>query len=170
MKIAILSDIHDQKANLELALSQIKEQGIQQALVLGDFCAPPTVLQLVQSELKCLCIFGNNDGDRARMKEIAATSNGRVAFSQQEFDEYEIEDKKVFVTHYPEIAKSVADSGGFDAVFYGHDHQRYLEVLQNGTLLLNPGEIWGWLNGVSSYAIWDTEINQADIIEVAKME
>lgn len=168
MKIAIISDIHDQKQHLDIVIQQLKDRSISQVIALGDYCAPPTVNQLVQSQLNCRCIFGNNDGDRARIKEVAASSDGRVTFSQQEFDHFEVEGRKVFITHYPDIANSVAPSGVYDAVFYGHDHQRYQEVLNNKTLLLNPGEIWGWLNGVVSYAIWDTDTNTAEIIQVAE--
>ncbi len=153
-----------------MVLSQVKKQGIDQALVLGDFCAPPTVRQLVSSGLRCFCIYGNNDGDRGRMLKAALDSEGRVTFGDNEFDVYTFEDKKVFVTHYPQIAKDVAASGNYTAVFYGHDHQRFQETLKNGTLLLNPGEVWGWLTGVASYAVWDTETNQAEIVEIATME
>lgn len=170
MKIAILSDIHDQKQNLAIVISQIKTADISEAIVLGDFCAPPTVGQLVDSGLKLHCIFGNNDGDRARMKEVAAKASGRITFSQQEFDQFVIDDRKVFVTHYPEIAQPIAASGQFNAVFYGHDHQRHQETLENGTLLLNPGEVWGWLNGTISYAIWDTESNSAEIVAVGEAD
>lgn len=74
MKIAIISDIHDHKANLNEVIRLAKERGVQEAIVLGDFCAPPTVRQLVDSGLRCRCIYGNNDGDRARMVTTARES------------------------------------------------------------------------------------------------
>lgn len=166
MKIAILSDIHDQKANLEKIINRLKEKEIAEAIVLGDYCAPPTVRTLVASGLRCRCIFGNNDGDAGQILEAAQSSEGRVTFSQGDFDQYEIDGQKVFVTHYPEIARPVAQSGQFNAVFYGHNHELFQEKLDNGCLLLNPGEVWGWLKGAISYAIWDTQTNTAEIINL----
>lgn len=168
MKVAILSDIHDQKQHLAKIIDQLQARNITEVIVLGDFCAPPTVRQLVESGLSFRCIYGNNDGDRARMVRVALESQGRVVFADDEFDSFEIDDRKVFITHYPGIAQPAAASGHYDAVFFGHNHQRSHEVLQNGCLLLNPGEVWGWMNGVVSYAVWDTQANTAEIIEVEK--
>jgi len=165
MNIGIISDIHDQKENLEAVLSQLKQHEVEEILVLGDFCAPPTVKQLVESGLTCHCIFGNNDGDKSRILLTAQSSNGRVNFSSDDFDSIEIDRRKIFITHYPEIAHGIAASGLYDAVFYGHNHQAHQEIVGN-CLLLNPGEVWGWLHGKVSFAIWDTQANSAEIMYV----
>ena len=66
--------------------------------------------------------------------------------------------------HYPHIARPRADSGDYDAVFYGHDHTVHIEHLGQ-TLLLNPGEVMGRF-GKSTFAWYDTETREAEIVEV----
>jgi len=49
-------------------------------------------------------------------------------------------------------------------VCFGHSHEQVLEQ-EERTLLLNPGEVMGRL-GPSTYALYDTETGQAEIVEV----
>jgi uncharacterized protein len=81
------------------------------------------------------------------------------------FDVLEIGDRKVFLSHYPLIAKSMAKSGDYDAVFYGHDHLKHKERIGD-CLLLNPGEIGAYKTGKSTFAVYDAETNDAEIVEV----
>ena len=47
-KIAILSDTHDNIANLEKAMAQIRTSGAEVLLHCGDLCAPFMVSRLAQ--------------------------------------------------------------------------------------------------------------------------
>ncbi|MEM0897623.1 MAG: metallophosphoesterase family protein, partial [Verrucomicrobiota bacterium] len=49
----------------------------------------------------------------------------------------------------------LAESGAYDAVFSGHDHQRYFHQIGE-TLWANPGEIMGRF-GTPSIGIFDSE-------------
>jgi len=70
MEIAIFSDIHDNLKNLELAINQIKDRGINKLIYCGDFCAPFVMKQLGQSGLEIHAVWGNNDGDRFKLTQI----------------------------------------------------------------------------------------------------
>jgi uncharacterized protein len=78
------------------------------------------------------------------------------------YDVVEIGNRKIFLTHYPLIANTIAKSKEFDAVFYGHDHLKSKERIGD-CLVLNPGEIGAYKTGVGSYAIYDTDTNDAEI-------
>ena len=164
MKIAIISDIHDRDENVKKVIEKIKELKITEVIALGDYCYPGIPRYFAKTGLKFRCIFGNNDGDRAGMMEDTMDSNGLVTFSRGEFDEYEIDGKKVFVTHYPQIAEAVVLSGKYNAVFYGHDHVSKVEKLKNNCLLLNPGEIAGTKTGKITFGIWDTSTNDGKVL------
>jgi predicted phosphodiesterase len=77
----------------------------------------------------------------------------------------EIDGRKIFLTHYPMLAKPMAKSGDFDAVFCGHNHTFHKEKVNN-CLLVNPGEISAHKSGKATFAIYDTTTNKAEIIEL----
>jgi len=61
------------------------------------------------------------------------------------------------------IAKSMAKSGDYDAIFYGHNHIMNEEII-NDCYVLNPWEVSAHKTWISSYAIYDTSTNRAEII------
>lgn len=63
------------------------------------------------------------------------------------------------------LAKPMAKSGEFDVVFYGHNHIKNKDRINN-CLVVNPGEVSGHKNSQTSFVIYDTEKNDADIIDV----
>lgn len=120
---------------------------------------------LAQSPVPVFSIFGNNDGDRAALIKTALNKESNLHFGFSTYDFLEIAGKKVFLTHYPLLAKPMAKSGDFDVVFYGHDHKMNIELIGN-CLIVNPGEISAHKTRKASFAIWDTLTNKAEIIDL----
>lgn len=166
MKVGIISDIHDQWTHLDTVLSQMKVAKVKELVVLGDLCSPPTLERIGQSDMQVTCIYGNNDGDRARMAGIARQFGKRMVLAEDEFLGTNIDGKRVFLTHYPEIGAAMAETGEYQAVFYGHNHTLHWETLANGAVLVNPGEVWGYKTGVVSFGLWDSDSNGVEVIEV----
>jgi len=162
MKIAIMSDSHDNIWKLDQALEQIPDADV--LIHCGDLCSPFVIKKLGDwaGERPVYIVWGNNDGDK-----LMITTNAESYPSLRLCGEYarlELDGIQVFATHYPGIAESVADSGDYDLVCYGHDHTRALKEIK-GSILLNPGEIMG-MNGTSSLAVFDTEKRKARFIEL----
>lgn len=154
MRIAVLSDIHDNIWNLSRAMEIVADTGSEQLAFLGDFCAPFTLKQLAESfSAPIHAVFGNNDGDPWLLTSIAA-GFAHVTLHGQ-FGTFDAGGKTVAINHYPEIAEPVAASERFDAVFSGHDHQRY-EKRYGRTLWANPGEIMGRF-GRPGFGLYDTD-------------
>jgi len=156
MKIAVLSDIHDHLDHLQSVLAAVAEEKAKRLFFLGDFCAPFTLTAIAEGFTEPVdCVFGNNDGDPLHICQIAAnhphvTLHGQLA-------ELKAGGRKIALNHYPDIARRLAESSAYDAVFSGHDHKRYIH--QTGrTLWANPGEIMGRY-GVVSFGIYDTGDN-----------
>lgn len=157
MKLAILSDIHDRLDHLALVLDHESVRTADHLCFLGDFCAPFTLAALIDGYPGPIdCVFGNNDGDYFLLCQFAS-NHERVTFHQP-LAELELGGKKIALHHYPEIGKRLAQSGEYDAVFSGHDHQRYTEMFGE-TLWANPGEIMGRFGKVS-FGIYDTETGE----------
>jgi hypothetical protein len=165
MKAAIVSDIHDNIWNLEAILRQVQHTGAEVLLFLGDLCAPFTLAQLAEGFGGPIhVIFGNNDGDIFMISKIASkhpqvTLHGQLA-------EIEVGGKKVALNHYPDIARRLAESGAYDAVFSGHDHKRYVHKVGK-TLWANPGEVMGRF-GQPGFGLWDTETMEFLHVDLAR--
>lgn len=162
MKLAVCSDIHDQLSILNRMLEQI--EGLDALIFCGDFCAPFTLKAMAEGFPGPVhVVWGNNDGDQWLITEIAHKMdnvNLHGVFAELEFDGF-----KVAVTHYPRIGRAVAHSELYDLVCYGHNHTADQQRVGE-TLLLNPGELMGRF-GTSTYAVVDTAVKSAEIIEVS---
>ncbi|MFQ6115028.1 MAG: metallophosphoesterase family protein, partial [bacterium] len=79
--------------------------------------------------------------------------------------ELTMDDRKIAVVHYDNIAHAVTASGQFDVVCYGHNH-KYEVVRQGKTLKINPGELMGGLSGISTFVVYDTEIDEVTRFEI----
>lgn len=157
MKIAILSDIHDQMTHLTRALEQT--DGADALICCGDLCSPFVVPALGNGFAGPVhVVFGNNDGDRFRMAAQAANFPNLTLHG--EYCELEFGGVTFSVNHFDGIGRALARGGVFDVVCFGHNHQ--YEVTPAGkTLVVNPGEIHGGLSGTASFVLFDTESRAA---------
>jgi putative phosphoesterase len=154
MRVAVLSDIHDNIWNLAKVLERTAEADA--LLFLGDFCAPFTLKQITESfDGPIHCVRGNNDGDMLLLSRVAAKA-GNVTFYSP-LGELKLDGRRVAITHYPEVAAGLVASGKYDAVFSGHNH-KYKEERHGDTLWVNPGEVMGRF-GEPGFGFYDTESN-----------
>ena len=161
MRVAVLSDIHDNIWRLEDVLRRVKDA---EALIFcGDFCAPFTLEQIASGfDGPVHVVWGNNDGDKWLLTKNANAA-GSVTL-HGELAEIELGGKRIAVNHYPQIARQLARSGDYNAVFYGHDHMASAENVE-GILLVNPGEVMGRF-GKTTFALYHTESGSGEILEV----
>ena len=163
MQIAVLSDIHDNIWKLEDVLARVNGTDAGVLVFCGDFCAPFTLKQIADSFFGPVhCVFGNNDGDKWFLSRIASGADHVTLHG--ELAELTLDERRIAVNHYHHIAKGLAASGHYDAVFFGHTHERQLTQVGDA-LLLNPGEVMGRL-GPSTFALYDTETGRATILEL----
>lgn len=161
MRVALLSDIHDNIWKLADVLAQIRD--CDALLCLGDFCAPFTLTAITDVvHAPVHVVWGNNDGDKLLLVRNG-TQAGNVTF-HGELAELELDGRKVAMTHYPNVARALAASGLYALACHGHNHRRSI-ARPGKTLLLNPGEVMGRF-GVSSYALYDTVADEAQIVEL----
>ena len=164
MQVAVISDVHDNIWKLEAVLERINEMGAEALVFCGDFCAPFTLKQIADGFPGPVhCVFGNNDGDKWFLARIAASANNVTLHG--EMAEITLGERRIAVNHYPHIARGLAASGYYSAVFFGHSHERHLTLVRDA-LLLNPGEVMGRF-GPSTYALYDTHTDRAIIHELS---
>lgn len=164
MKIAILSDSHDYVEEFKKALSQVQDTDAM--IFCGDLVAPSMLKLLCQKYRKPIHLtFGNCDGDEYLMVELTKAEENQHAKFYKPFGELELGGKKIVFVHYPPLALGLASSEKYDAVFYGHDHEKHEEKVGK-TLLVNPGTVGKMLKEEATYAIYDPDSNSIEFKEV----
>lgn len=166
MRVAILSDIHDNVWNLQRALDWISGNDIEAVILCGDLCSP-FVLGMVQNAFPgpIHLVFGNNDGDTFRTTRLAKPQvviHGELAELTWKPGETQLksgwseEGVRLAVNHFNHIATGLVASTRYDVVIYGHDHKhriayydrhlcKYLNAPNaNTTLVINPGALMGF--------------------------
>ena len=141
MKIAILSDIHDNVWSLAAALEHAQEA--EALLCCGDLCSPFIIPRLAEgfSGRPIHIVFGNNDADLLRIARQA----GRFPQVQLHgaFFQGEVGGVSLAMNHYDDIALAIAASGQYQVVCYGHNHAYRVEQIGR-TLTINPGTLLGY--------------------------
>ncbi len=162
MKIAVISDTHDNLEKINASISVIKQADV--VLHCGDLCSPFVIKRLGEQleGIPIHVVWGNNEGDPFMISKVAA--NFENVYLHGELAELDLGGMRIAVNHYPRIAQGLARSGLYDLVCYGHDHTANSEII-DGCTLLNPGEILG-MNGPSTLAIFDTESREVEQVQV----
>lgn len=158
MLIGIMSDSHDNLRAIASAVRFFNDEKVFSVLHAGDLVAPFTYKEMKKLNMPVHIIFGNNDGDRLGLKKIYG--------EKIHIPPYKIKmaGKKILLIHEPDNIAAIADSGHFDLIVYGHTHE--VDIREEETLLVNPGECGGWVTGNSTVAVWDTESNEIEIVEI----
>jgi putative phosphoesterase len=164
MKIGIVADTHDNLPAIDKAVKRLNEERVDLVLHAGDYIAPFSVLHFKPLKAKLVGIFGNNDGDhqflKKRFKEINAEIRG-------EFAEVDVEGVKIAMVHGDdlELLESLIGTESYDVIVHGHTHEA--KIYRKGkTLVINPGEVFGYLSNKSTLALLDTQKLDAEIVQI----
>ncbi len=160
VKVAVISDSHDNLKLVERFSQIVREEKVDLVIHCGDFVSP-FCLKLLLNSLPCdfIGVFGNNDGEVAGLLKVS----GGTVEKPPTFKE--IDGLRFAVMHEPLFVDSLAKSGDFDFVLYGHTHEVDVRTV-NGCQIVNPGELCGYLTGKSTFAILDTRELSVRIEEV----
>lgn len=165
----MISDTHDRLDRLRRALEKAKELGVGVLIHLGDYTSPFTLRELGRSGIRTVGILGNNDGDPLSLSSVARDSGVELRHWPAEL---ELDGRRMLLVHgfgprdvSVKFAEALAASGYWDCVLYGHTHQLDLRTIK-GTLLLNPGEVFGDLTGRATFMTLRTEDLAVEVHEL----
>ncbi len=160
MEIAIISDSHDNLANLKKAAYLIHESRIKTIIHCGDVCGNESLKILQQiSKTKIYLTLGNADNINMGGRKSTKVYQG--------FGKKKIGNRKIAFCHFPEIARELALENIYDIVFYGHSHKPWEETV-NKTKLVNPGNLAG-IFYQASFATYNTANNELKLKILSKM-
>jgi putative phosphoesterase len=164
MKIAIVSDTHDNILNLEKFLAWLKKEKISFLIHCGDICAPSTLTKVILPNFSGkIYLVPGNVSDLYLLKEEVKKFK-RVKFFE-EFGEIKLKNKLIAFTHFPEKAKELIKTGHYDLVFYGHTHKPWLKKYYFGkkvSLLVNPGNLANMFYR-ASFALYDSKKDKLEL-------
>jgi hypothetical protein len=163
MKIGILGDTHDHLPRISQAVDLLNREANDLFLHTGDFISPFVIPVLAGLEGTVVGVFGNNDGDRDLLKNRCRES-GNVRI-EGNFHDMEHEGLRIALLHghEKELLADLIESGLFDLVVHGHTHQASVSSFGR-TLVINPGEVCGYLTGFPTVALFDTRSLEGTIL------
>jgi hypothetical protein len=162
MLIGIIADSHDNMDKLRNVVEIFNNREIALVLHAGDYIAPFTSKAFEKLKAKKFVgIFGNNDGEKFGLRE-KYSAIGPINFPPYSFT---FSRYKILMLHDGYLLNSCAKSGDFNLIIHAHSHKA--EIRKEGnTLIVNPGELGGWLYGQSSFALVDLDKEYWDIIKL----
>ena len=184
MRLGIISDIHGNLNALEAVLKELENKNIDKIICLGDLIggAPKSeevVQKMIQIKDRLIVVRGNREKYIIEgMPIVVHDEKMKISKEQLEYQEwlknqltdsskdyiyslpkeiiYEVEDKKIYISHYPmnedgsfrkHIKKANVEENkemfcGIDAdiYLYGHTHVEIYNK-QNNKLYINPGAL-----------------------------
>lgn len=162
LKVGLMSDTHDRLETVEKAVKFFNEAGVEHVLHAGDLVSPFVAPKFTDLKAELHYVWGNNEGDqghtRTKFGEIGVEPLG-------DFAVIELEDRKIALLHgtNEDFVQALAKSGDFDAVVRGHTHDA---GVQEDPLVINPGEVCGYLSGRQSVALLDLTDMGAEIVDI----
>jgi uncharacterized protein len=148
--IGIMADSHDHLEAIRTAVELFNQIGVELVIHAGDLIAPFTAKEFMNLQSPLEAVFGNNDGERQGL---------RMAYEGlcvlEDLKELEVSGRNIVVIHGKEqrLVDALAQSGNYDLVVRGHTHHK--EVIENNTLIINPGETSGYVSGEKTVVLFD---------------
>jgi hypothetical protein len=157
MKIAIISDIHDNIMNLARCLNWCQKENVDSIICCGDMTDSET-LEFLAEEFKKKIYLAKGNMEIYDPEEVKKYKNIEYL---GEFGRIEINNKFIGIGHEPEHANDILDLGPCEIIFCGHTHKPWQEKRDN-TLIVNAGTVSGTFYK-ACFASWDIENNKLDL-------
>ncbi|MBS7654935.1 metallophosphoesterase [Candidatus Bathyarchaeota archaeon] len=164
MIIGIISDTHDRIPFIIKAVEKLNAEKVDLVLHCGDYCAPFAVAPFKNLTAKMIGVYGNNDAEKELLRNAFLSIGKEVKGS---FTKLDINGFKIAMLHgeNEDLLDAIIECGFFNLVVYGHTHKVDISEVRK-TLVVNPGEICGYLTGESSLALFNIEGKSVNIIKL----
>jgi uncharacterized protein len=163
MRVGLMSDSHDRVPAIAEFLKQMQASGIGLVLHAGDFCAPFSLDPFENAHISMAGVFGKNDADLESLRTRASRAIGLELFESPH--SFEIGGQRILLAHdLADIPERSVESHAI--VVHGHLHKQEMKT-RGDTLIVNPGESCGWVNGVPTAAILDLDTKQVEFLTLS---
>jgi len=169
MLVGIMSDTHDNLPMIDKAVGKLTEEKVELVLHAGDYVSPFVIPHFEPFRGKFIGVFGNNDGDheflKRRFSEVGLEIRGIFA-------DVNVGNLRIALLHGgepggapgpSELLRSLLSTKCYDVIVHGHVHEAKA-YKKDKTLVINPGEVCGYLTRKPSVAVLDTKTREARIV------
>jgi len=152
-KVIVISDSHDNLDSLSrlVTLKEFKESDL--VIHLGDIVSPFALKILINGGKPIMGVFGNNDGDRSKLKEmcpslveqpsmITLKLEGGEPVNMLLFHGFGTSETTQDIIHA--IARGHNEQHKKEIILYGHTHSYEIKKY-GGVVVFNPGSLSGYL-------------------------
>jgi putative phosphoesterase len=164
MIVGIMADTHDRLPLVDKAVKVLNEKNVELVLHAGDYIAPFVIPHFEPLKAKFIGVFGNNDGEKNGLRKKFKGLNAEV---HGNFADVTVDGARIALLHgsEEELLQSLINVASHDIIIHGHTHEA--KIYRKGkTLVINPGEVCGYLTEKSTIALLDSQTKEAKIIEL----
>ncbi len=155
LKILVISDSHDNIANLEHVMGFAKKINAEAVIHCGDWNNVEAVKTVLSFGIPLYSVLGNADVDPEVENSLKKQS--------KKFDPYflkcELDGRKIGVIH--NIRHLVSNIESLSILFFGH-WQKQKEIYWNGIRAINPGALENEIN----FAVYDTKKKEVEFVSI----
>ncbi len=140
MRIAVMSDLHDNVKAWGLIAKFLADQQIQTLINCGDTAAPAMLKEMSRTFAGQIHTVFGNVADRELEAKVARDLPNVTHYGDR--GELTLAGQRIFFNHFPAVAEAEAGGGSYDFVCHGHTHLKRWEP-KGATMILNPGTAGG---------------------------
>jgi putative phosphoesterase len=157
MRIGVVSDTHNNLANVRKIVEVLNAARVERVVHTGDVTQAKTLQVLAELHVPLVGVYGNND-EREALAAVAREAGFEMVEPPLELA---WSGRRILVVHDPlDVDRWWS---GHDVVLHGHDHRRRIER-DHGRLVFNPGECAGHLEGRNAVGIVDLASLETEIV------
>lgn len=160
MRIGVVSDTHNNLANVREIVRLFNAAGVEKVVHTGDITQAKTLDVLAGLDAPLVGVFGNNDVERDDLEASARTHGFSLADPPLRLT---WAGRRIVVVHDPRDLDALSPTD-HDLALHGHTHFHRLERI--GTrLVFNPGECAGHMKGHNAVGVVDLADLHASLLK-----
>lgn len=159
MKIGVVSDTHNNLANVREIVQLFNTAGVERVIHTGDITKATALDLFAQLNAPLYGVFGNNDVERESLNASIAEHGFTFAEPPLEVHWHQ---RRIVVVHDPRDLANLRS--GHDLALHGHTHRHRCEH-EHGRLVFNPGECAGHMKGWNAVGVVDLDHLETELLK-----
>ena len=160
MRIGVVSDTHNNLANVREIVSLFNAAAVDRVIHTGDITKGKTLDVFADLAAPLYGVFGNNDQERDSLQ--ASIDAHRFTFCEPPLT-LDWAGRRIVVVHDPWDFRELS-TDGCQLALHGHTH-RYRCERGNGLLTFNPGECAGHMQGYNAIGVVDLKTLETSLLK-----
>ena len=157
MRIGVVSDTHNNLANVREIVGLFNAAGVERVVHTGDITKGATLDLFGKLDVPLYGVFGNNDVERDGLQAVIRAHGFSFCEPPLELD---WQGQLIVVVHDP----LDLPANGYDLALHGHTHMHRCENRDEG-LIFNPGECAGHMKGYNAVGVVDLATLEARLLK-----